>query len=80
MDTLRLLSLKHLNRKGQEDVNALIEDGQSDMARVYLLGAIDGRWSAKNITDAEARADYDTLGLDSDEVCRLRQDRALYGD
>lgn len=63
-----------LNEKGQEAVADLLFAGKVDIAKIYILGAIDSLWTKKKISDSEASEAYKILGIDPSKASELRQD------
>ena len=72
-ESLKNLADKHLNETGKDDVEILLDEESLEAAAIiYLLGAINARWTKGLISDDEARHDYERLGLAPDKAARVR--------
>ncbi len=69
---LREVGTKYLTVDGQAALEIYIKDGESRMAQVLLLGAIDRNWIKGRITDDVARVLYQKIGLPPEDSARLR--------
>ncbi|OHA83359.1 MAG: hypothetical protein A2937_00790 [Candidatus Yonathbacteria bacterium RIFCSPLOWO2_01_FULL_47_33b] len=72
-DVITQLAGQCLNEKGQEAVADLLLENKVDIAKIYVLGAIDALWSKKQISDSEASEAYRALKIDPEEASKLRQ-------
>lgn len=73
---LLTLAAEVLNERGQGRVRNHLADNREDLAKVVILGAIDGMYEDGKLTDEAAAAHYKRLGMDREDASRLRQNAA----
>ena len=79
-EVLRGLARKYLNAEGQLNVDDLIDDDDQEMASICLLGAIDGLWEHKEISDEEAAEALAKLNLSAEKKAKVRSNSDHVGD
>lgn len=68
------LAAELMSDEGQETVAGYLDEDELDRARIAILGALDRRVLEKgDITESEAKAKYQILGIDPERASRLRQ-------
>ena len=70
---IRELGCKYLNDEGLQHLEEKLDFGETEQAKILLLGAFDGLWQRNEITDVEARALYKELDISPEEASEVRQ-------
>ncbi len=67
------LAEKLLDEDGQKIIEEYLSENMLHRAKIFMLGAIDGLWFSKKISDLAATDAYAALGLPPEESSKFRQ-------
>jgi hypothetical protein len=62
-----------LNNKGQSKLDDLLNDGETQKACEYILGALDYCWQQGSLTSEQVQNFQSELGISPERASRLRQ-------
>lgn len=72
-ETLTQIAQKYSTEKGQEKVAEHLSNGDTDLAKICILGTIDCLWKHERINESEAAEIYKKLEISAEDVSRVRQ-------
>lgn len=67
------ISRKYLNEDGQIDIEDLLDRGETDRVKEYLVGAIDGLFSKGDVGEDEASEVFSQLKVSDEDKARYRR-------
>ncbi len=73
-EVLQELTAKFLNDEGRRVVGDYLSFEEEDLAAIVILGGIDSLVCSREISDDDARFAYEQLGIERDEMVRLRNE------
>ena len=72
-ETLRLYARTFCNASGQADVERWLSVGESHAAQSFIHGAVYALWTARAISDEEAKDAYEALLITKEMIVRLER-------